>query len=73
MRKLAVLFVLCGYLRADPGDRFQALGTNVSVGLAEDNVIGPGPTPGSQRLYLDYCYLNRRLPWPATFEVVSAS
>ncbi len=50
---------VCAHGASD--ERFQVLGTNFGLGLVQDSVIGPGPTPGSQRLYLDYAYAGYSL------------
>ena len=42
-------------------ESFRKLATYKGVGGAADFMVGPGPTPGSQRLYVDYTYANNTL------------
>jgi streptogramin lyase len=37
---------------------FEKIGTFNAVGGVKGSAVGPGPTPGSQRLYLDYMYIG---------------
>lgn len=43
---------------AAPATGFQKIGTFNAVGGVKGEAVGPGPTPGSQRLYLDYMYIG---------------
>lgn len=50
---------------AAPASGFEKVGTFNAVGGVKGVAAGPGPTPGSQRLYLDYMYIGD------TIEIVS--
>ena len=50
---IAWLFAACAL-----GDSFQTLGTNFGIGSQQDLLVGPGPTAGSQRVYVDYTYVG---------------
>ncbi len=49
----------------DPSGTFEALATYRGLGSMVASATGPGPTAGSERVYLSYLYLNN------TIEVVS--
>lgn len=50
---------------AAPASGFEKVGTFHAVGGVKGTAVGPGETPGSQRLYLDYMYIGD------TIEIVS--
>jgi len=50
---------------AAPSNGFEKIGAFNAVGGVKGVAAGPGPTPGSQRLYLDYMYIGD------TIEIVS--
>lgn len=46
---------------APPPAQFQKIGTYQNLGGVPNSMVGPGPTPGSQRLYLNYMYVDNTL------------
>jgi hypothetical protein len=61
---LALFIILPAAVGSTPGT-FELLATYRGLGSMVASAVGPGPTPGSQRLYLSYLYLDK------TIDVVS--
>ena len=53
--------LVCLLATSASADSFQSLGAYYAVGSLQDHIVGPGPAPGSQRLYLDYTYVGQAL------------
>jgi hypothetical protein len=54
---IALIFAGCTQQKAH--GTVEYLGTYKGPGAIDGAVIGPGPAPGTQRLYLAYMYVNR--------------
>ena len=63
--KLLVLWLIGSLSVAQPPARFDHIADYHGIGGANATAIGPGPVPGSQRLYVSYTYTQN------TFDVLS--
>lgn len=55
------LFLLLATARGGTPGTFDLLATYRGLGSMVASAVGPGPTPGSQRLYLSYLYLDKTI------------
>lgn len=55
------LFILISAAWSGAPGTFELLATYRGLGSMVASAVGPGPTPGSQRLYLSYLYLSKTI------------
>jgi outer membrane protein assembly factor BamB len=63
--KYVALFLFTAAAYAQPSGTFELIADYHGIGGVAASIVGPGPTPGSERLYTSYIYQNN------TFDVLS--